>query len=66
MAKATTPEEKQAMIDMFNTLPADMDSKYEFVAKHFKKSTTTCFRIVKKSQKQEPAIKYFNHKVFPF
>lgn len=64
MAKAMTPEEKQAMIDMFNGLPADMESKYEFVAKHFNKSTTTCFRIVKKSQKQEPAIKYFDHTKF--
>lgn len=62
MPKKLTPEEKKAMVDMFNSLPADMTNKYEIVAKHFNKATTTCFRIVKQSQKQEPAIKYFNYK----
>lgn len=64
MPKKIKPEEKQAMIDMFNSLPDDISSKYEHVAKHFKKATTTCFRIIKQAQKQEPEIKYFDHTKF--
>jgi hypothetical protein len=66
MAKPIKPSEKQAMVDMFNSLPEDMTNKYEIVAKHFKRSTSACFRVIKESQQREPNVKYFDHTTFPF
>jgi len=61
-----TPEEKQAIIDMFNAMPTDAPSRYALIAKKMNKSTSSVFTIIKASVKKEPEVKYFDPKIFQF
>lgn len=72
MKPNTTPEERQKMIDMFNSLDPEIPDPYAYIGRKFDRSTSTVFLIIKKAKgktktnSEKPKIKYFNPKTPQF